>query len=51
MTTSDLDGFQKLAKIGEGTYGIVYQAIDKSNGQLVALKKIRLDAYVPNVKF
>ena len=33
--------FQKLEKIGEGTYGIVYKAIDKDTGKLVALKKIR----------
>ncbi|NXN25889.1 CDK3 kinase, partial [Nycticryphes semicollaris] len=35
--------FQKLEKIGEGTYGVVYKARNKRTGQLVALKKIRLD--------
>jgi len=29
--------------IGEGTYGIVYKAIDKVTNEVVALKKIRLD--------
>jgi len=29
--------------IGEGTYGIVYKAIDKLTNEEVALKKIRLD--------
>jgi len=35
--------FQKLEKIGEGTYGVVYKARYKRTGQLVAIKKIRLD--------
>ncbi|ETO31856.1 hypothetical protein RFI_05262 [Reticulomyxa filosa] len=36
--------FEKLGKIGEGTYGIVYKAKDKLTGDVLALKKIRLDA-------
>jgi serine/threonine protein kinase len=35
--------FQKLAKIGEGTYGIVFQARDTTTGQIVALKFFKLD--------
>ncbi|XP_008580680.1 PREDICTED: cyclin-dependent kinase 3 isoform X5 [Galeopterus variegatus] len=38
-----MDVFQKIEKIGEGTYGVVYKAKNKESGQLVALKKIRLD--------
>ena len=34
--------FQKIQKIGEGTYGVVYKAKEKSTGKIVALKKIRL---------
>ncbi|NXY44782.1 CDK3 kinase, partial [Ceuthmochares aereus] len=41
--------FQKVEKIGEGTYGVVYKARHKRTGQLVALKKIRLDAEVEGV--
>lgn len=41
-----MENFQKIEKIGEGTYGVVYKARDKTTGRLVALKKIRLDAYV-----
>ncbi|OXB61140.1 hypothetical protein ASZ78_013703, partial [Callipepla squamata] len=41
--------FQKVEKIGEGTYGVVYKARNKSTGQLVALKKIRLDAETEGV--
>ena len=38
------DRFQKLNKIGEGTYGVVYKAKDKLTGDILALKKIRLEA-------
>ncbi|KAJ4462015.1 putative Cyclin-dependent kinase 10 [Paratrimastix pyriformis] len=38
-----VDTFTKLGQIGEGTYGIVYRAVDTQNGSIVALKKIRLD--------
>ena len=38
-----MENFQKIEKIGEGTYGIVYKAKDKITDQYVALKKIRLE--------
>ncbi|KAA0194130.1 hypothetical protein HAZT_HAZT005944 [Hyalella azteca] len=34
--------FEKLNRIGEGTYGVVYRARDKSTNEIVALKKIRM---------
>ena len=37
------DRFQKLEKIGEGTYGVVYKAKDVQTGDTLALKKIRLE--------
>ena len=40
-----MDGFERLEKIGEGTYGVVYKAYYKESGKKVALKKIRLDKY------
>ena len=39
----DTDKYQKINKIGEGTYGVVYKARDKNSNQIVALKNIRLD--------
>ncbi len=41
-----MDKFERLEKIGEGTYGVVYKAKLKDSGRSVALKKIRLDTYV-----
>lgn len=38
-----MENFQKIEKIGEGAYGIVYKAKDKITQQYVALKKIRLE--------
>jgi serine/threonine protein kinase len=38
-----LANYQRLEKLGEGTYGIVYKATDKRNGDLVALKCIHLE--------
>ncbi|KAF9291765.1 cyclin-dependent kinase 2 [Linnemannia elongata] len=35
--------YQKLEKIGEGTYGVVYKATHRPTGRVVAMKKIRLE--------
>ncbi len=38
-----MDQYEKLEKVGEGTYGKVYKAREINTGKLVALKKTRLD--------
>jgi serine/threonine protein kinase len=42
--TNSLERYQKLEKVGEGTYGVVYRAKDKVTDEIVALKKTRLEA-------
>uniref|UniRef100_H3AGI8 cyclin-dependent kinase n=1 Tax=Latimeria chalumnae TaxID=7897 RepID=H3AGI8_LATCH len=44
-----MEVFRKVEKIGEGTYGVVYKAVNKLTGDMVALKKIRLDAETEGV--
>lgn len=39
-----VDKYEKLEKIGEGTYGVVYKARDVETQQIFALKKIRLES-------
>lgn len=40
----DVNNFERIAQIGEGTYGLVFMARDKRTGQIVALKKVRMEA-------
>ena len=58
IKNNKLDKFEKLDKLGEGTYGVVYKARgffdfwfniyiakkDKNTGEFYALKKIRLES-------
>lgn len=39
-----MERYSKIEKVGEGTYGVVYKARDVQTNQIVALKKIRLEA-------
>ncbi|XWS44349.1 hypothetical protein CRYUN_Cryun15aG0037600 [Craigia yunnanensis] len=41
------DAFQKLDKIGQGTYSNVFQAREVETGRMVALKKVRFDNFQP----
>ncbi|RLN95123.1 hypothetical protein BBJ28_00000107 [Nothophytophthora sp. Chile5] len=44
VASGKMERYQKLEKIGEGTYGVVYKAKDRVTGEVIALKKIRLEA-------
>jgi len=39
-----MERYKNLQQIGEGTYGVVFKAKDLVTHEIVALKKIRLDA-------
>ena len=39
----ELEKYEKIDKVGEGTYGVVYKCKNKQTGDIVALKKIRLE--------
>ncbi|XP_010428415.1 PREDICTED: probable serine/threonine-protein kinase At1g54610 isoform X2 [Camelina sativa] len=46
------DSFEKLEKIGQGTYSSVFRAVESETGRIVALKKVRFDNFEPeSVKF
>eukprot|EP00090_Calanus_glacialis_P001785 TRINITY_DN11317_c0_g1_i1.p1 TRINITY_DN11317_c0_g1~~TRINITY_DN11317_c0_g1_i1.p1 ORF type:complete len:316 (-),score=110.44 TRINITY_DN11317_c0_g1_i1:136-1083(-) len=39
-----MEDFVKIEKIGEGTYGVVFKGKNKKTGEIVAMKKIRLES-------
>lgn len=46
------DNYDKIEKVGQGTYSNVYKARDRDTGKIVALKKVRFDTSEPeSVKF
>ncbi|WOK92317.1 hypothetical protein Cni_G01008 [Canna indica] len=46
------DSYEKLEKIGQGTYSSVFRARDLDTGKIVALKKVRFDTFEPeSVRF
>ena len=48
--TAKMDKYDKLGKIGEGSYGVVYKCKKKDNGALVAIKKFMESEDDPLIK-
>ncbi|XP_029782762.1 cyclin-dependent kinase 1-like isoform X2 [Suricata suricatta] len=44
-----MEDYTKLEKVGEDTYGVVYKGGHKTTGQVVAMKKTRLESEVEGV--
>jgi len=44
QTGHKLEDFVKIEKIGEGTYGVVFKGKNTKTGEIVAMKKIRLES-------
>ena len=44
QTGVKMEDFVKIEKIGEGTYGVVFKGRNKKTGEIVAMKKIRLES-------
>lgn len=40
--TRSISDFERLETLGEGTYGTVYAARDKTTGEIVAIKKVKI---------
>ncbi|XP_028790049.1 probable serine/threonine-protein kinase At1g54610 [Neltuma alba] len=52
LTPKSAESYIMINKVGQGTYSNVYKARDRNTGELVALKKVRLDTSKPEcIKF
>lgn len=38
-----MQDFQHIHQLGEGAYGVVYKGINEKTGEIIALKKIKLE--------
>lgn len=43
MGCRSVENYEKLNRLAEGSYGVVYRARDRGTGEIVALKKLKLD--------
>ena len=44
-----MEKYQKIEKLGEGTYGIVYKAQNKETNSIVALKRVNSSIFNTHV--
>ncbi|KAJ9146092.1 hypothetical protein P3X46_028402 [Hevea brasiliensis] len=52
LVPKSAENYDKIDKVGQGTYSNVYKARDRDTGKIVALKKVRFDTSEPeSVKF
>ena len=52
MVSKSAEAYDKLDKVGQGTYSNLYKARDRDTGKIVALKKVKFDTSEPeSVKF
>ncbi|KAJ4701039.1 Serine/threonine-protein kinase [Melia azedarach] len=52
LVPKSAESYDKIDKVGQGTYSNVYKARDRDTGKIVALKKVRFDTSEPeSVKF
>lgn len=52
LVPKSVEAYDKLDKVGQGSYSNVYKARDRESGRIVALKKVRFDTTEPeSVKF
>ncbi|KAK0576220.1 hypothetical protein LWI29_013850 [Acer saccharum] len=52
LVPKSAEAYDKLDKVGQGTYSNVYKARDRDTGKIVALKKVKFDTSEPeSVKF
>ena len=42
MTTTSISDFEVLKRLGEGSFGSVYQVRRKSDGKIYAMKKVKM---------
>ena len=45
-----MDNYEKISKIGEGSYGMVYKCRNRKTGELVSIKKFVDDIEEGNTK-
>ena len=43
------DRYERLNKLGEGTYGVFHKCWDRKTNEFVALKKIKLESDQPGI--